>query len=398
MDILQLPEIDDWLGQFEFPDRYLAEYVIKKLRYVGFEELERWIQSELESLVSEIEKGSGRKEAIAIFPIAKPFIHAFNEDKEVKSPSDSGGRIAHSLKNLERRLPSHIELSPRVESMRARRVRHVIFVDDYIGTGDRIVKSWRKEVSRSVKAWHSRGWVKIWIVAFAAHESGLRHVVNSIRAVSRDRVRVNILIKESFINKNTSLRLMACKYGLDIAGNKLWKGYGGLLSPMVFQHGCPNNAPAILWKSCKRGNRPWNALFPNRSVSHELYPLFGSDLTCETTPEELWMAGHYNLALEFIDRYEDYKGRHQLLLFLGYLAKNKSVDKIRMVLVLSDAECRELIGELNKYGLVDDSLVVTEFGKEVLKRGAKQKAQNAQHDEGGVNYYPATFLGFQREI
>lgn len=84
MNYLEIPRVDDWLSQFGFPDRYLAEHIVRKMRYVGFEEVEEWLQQELLKLLSDI-NSNGKREAIAIFPVAKPFIHDSIKIKRLNS-------------------------------------------------------------------------------------------------------------------------------------------------------------------------------------------------------------------------------------------------------------------------------------------------------------------------
>lgn len=212
-----IPEVGKWLSQFQVPDKYLAEHMLHRLRYVPFMEQERWLQESIGNLVDDITRREGRV-AIAIFPVAKPFINDFNINKEHKAPNDSGGRIAHSLTNLMRNMPEYVELTPRMESMKKRRVRHIVFVDDFIGTGDRFVKSWATMVSPSIKSWRSRGWCKVWLLSFAAHQSGVNRVVHRIRPLVKERVLPHVSIDESFFWKNRALRAVVVKYGQDLGG------------------------------------------------------------------------------------------------------------------------------------------------------------------------------------
>lgn len=398
MSAIDLPIVQEWLGQFDIPDRYLAEHIVRKLRYVSFSEVETWLQESLMRLLADIEHATGKKEAIAVFPVAKPFIHRFNEKKEAKNPADSSGRLAHAIKNLERRLPDHIELFPRIESMRDRKVRHIIFVDDFVGTGDRFIKSWRETVSPSIKAWCSRGWCKIWVLVFAGHSSGVSCILQQVRATDKTRFRVNLSLGRSFIADNKFLGNVVWKYGGGTESRKTVFGYGGLLSPVVFQYGCPNNAPGLLWYGGKGARKHWEPLFKNRSVDSELYGLFDGSLAAESVPEELWMLRYHNVALEMIERVKDFRGSQQLLLTLALLERKKGLDEIRNLIVLSDSEFQASLLELEKYGLIDSEKNVTRFGNDVIRRGGKSKSIYKGKVSEDVNFYPATFLGFQREV
>ncbi|MDX1492071.1 MAG: hypothetical protein R3332_12370 [Pseudohongiellaceae bacterium] len=399
MAIEDIPEVSEWLSQFdqELPDKYLATYLLKKMRYVSFEELEEWVQTSVESLVKDIVCKEGRV-PIAIFPVAKPFINQFNEEKEAKPANDSAGRIAHSLKNLERRFPQYVELTPRDQSMYDRKVKHIIFVDDFVGTGNRFIKSWRSTVSRRIKSWCSHGWCKIWVLSFAGHKSGLNHIVNQIKPIDKSRLRINLVIDKSFILSDIELAKLSYRYGDRLAKSTARLGYGKLISPVVFQHGCPNNVPGIFWSPGNRGSKRWKPLFPERSVSTELYPLFNTDVTAETTADELWMVGHHELAVEIIDEVSKYKGRHQLMMILGYLDKGKTFEKVRNVLVLTESEFTQKLGELTQYGLIDADNRLTKFGQDILKRGKKSRRITRDKGQEYPSFYPASFLGFQREV
>jgi len=370
--------------------------MLRRLRYVSFEELETWLHGSVRGLLEDIERKDGRV-AVAIFPVAKPFIHGFNKDKELKLPNDSAGRIAHSLKNIERDLPKFVELSPRLESMRERKVKHIIFVDDFVGTGNRFYESWKTMVSPSIKSWCSRGWCKVWLLAFAAHKSGLSRVVHKVRPLSLDQVRVSLTIEKSFFLESEGMRTVLRKYGSPLGGEKQAMGYGGLASPVVFQYGCPNNVPLMFWLRPSRANRiSWRPLFPNRSVADDVYPLFGQDLAREALPEELWVAGHHRLAVNILDQTSRHAESHQLLLVLGLMAKGHSLAKIRNIMVLGSAEFDAVLNVLKTGGLVDQNEAVTRFGRDILARTAKSKRKDVVIQEER-NFFPSSFLGFQRE-
>lgn len=401
MALRDIPNIASWLKQFNIPDVYLAEFMLQKLRYVSLSEMDTWIQQEVLKLIEHIELKSRKKEAIALFPVYKPTIHKHNEHKELKPANDSSGRIAHALKNVERATPNHIELTPRVESMLNTRVRHIIYVDDYIGTGDRFIKSWRTMVSRRVKSWCSRGWCQIWVLSFAAHEKGIKNIVEAISPLKADHIRVNHIVDESFIAKNEDLRSLCYRYGSALDVKKANLGYGNLLSPFVFEHSCPNNAPGILWAkgSKKIGGRTikWKPLFPDRSIPADMHEVFGRDHSQESTAEDLWLANHFRLALTYMENPQIFGDEHQQLSILAYLNSGNDLNKIRRVMVMSDAKFSTMISKLNEYGLIRENKV-TRFGKDVLKRANKNNIHWRVKDDAYRNFYPATFQGFQRNV
>ncbi|MBZ7282115.1 hypothetical protein FMK75_28710, partial [Klebsiella oxytoca] len=94
MKLEELPFIREWISQFSTPDVYVVEQMLSNMRFVGFEEVELWLQNSVNNLLQEIITKDG-KVAIALFPVSKPFINEFNKDKDIKLPNDSAGRIAH---------------------------------------------------------------------------------------------------------------------------------------------------------------------------------------------------------------------------------------------------------------------------------------------------------------
>ncbi len=394
--IFEIPRVKQWLSQFDPPHRYLAEYLLAKLRYVSLEDVESWVQQEVTALLDELCNG-GEKPAIALFAVAKPFIHDFNKDKEVKTPADSSGRIAHMLRNLERGLPNHIELNPRIESMRRRKVKHIVFVDDFVGTGSRFIKSWRQTVPRAVKSWAALGWCKVWLLSYAGHESGLRRIDRELKAVDRARIRTNITIEKSFILDQDNLLEFCSTGGRPSALPRMPFGYGRLCSPIIFQYGCPNNAPSILWNrdNPKGAVRP---LFSNRSVPADLFRLFGVDHSAATTGEELWLSRQYHLALRYLDDPAGLNANRVELAMLAHLARGRDRRSLRAIMVLSDAEFEQKLRWLLDLGLVGLDLAVTQFGLDVLKRGGRKRRPDRVAPSDYQDYYPSSFLGFQRNV
>lgn len=397
MDIIELPMVGAWLGQFEGPDVYLAEYMLKKLRYVSLEEYEAWVQRSVTNLLSELEVRDHGKTSVAIFPVTKNTSNVFNQDKEMKSANDSSGRLGHALKNLERDMTKHIELSPRLESMKANRVKHIVYIDDFTGTGKRFIDFWSK-VNSSIKSWCSHGWCEIWFLSFAAHEEGVNRIIKKIGPINQNSVKYEHLVKKSFIKENKNLEELCEKYGGRLSDNGSIIGFGKQLSPIVFQYGCPNNAPGILWCKGDASRKKFKPLFPNRSVPASLFPLFHKTVDVSETAEDLWMARNYRLAVRFLDSHELYNGEFELLSILSYLNSGKAPEKIREIMVMPTDEIDKVFKDLKMYGLISDDLVVTRFGKDVLVRGAKVKSDSRRKRKEYSNFYPAKFLGFQREV
>nr|WP_156887691.1 hypothetical protein [Desulfotignum balticum] len=377
------------------PDNIIARYLLLKMHYVSLELFESWLQNEILTFVQNRSK-LYKNEFIALFPVKKPTTNIYNQAKEDKPVNDSSGRIAHALKNIERNLPNHVELTPRLKSMRDSRVKHIVFVDDFIGTGDRFIKFWDNFINPSILSWCSFGWCKLWVITYAAHKEGINRIVSKIKPISTSSFLQKIKIKHSFIRQKRDLRLFCSKYAHQIYGEKVGTGYGNLFSPIIFQHGCPNNVPSIFWKKGNAKGTPWNPLFPNRSIPKKLYSLFTKDYSHEISYESLWMANNYRLALKLVDTPLMYIEDHHFLLILSYLKQKKSIENIKSILILGEDEFAQKLQKLLKYGLIDPDNNVTTFGVDILNRGRKPKAKELTIGTEYINHFPKTFMGFQR--
>ena len=398
-DIKEIPLIKSWIEQFDLVDRYAAELLLQSLKYVSFSEFEKSIQEQVEEVVRKIQKND--KTCVAIFPVSKNLQNKFNEDKALKSVNDSSGRIGHALKNLERKLGKRVEVSPRILSMSQKKVRHIIYVDDFIGSGKRFINFWRKDVSNSIKSWVSGGYCKIWVVSYAAHSEGLNIIVKNIKALDSSRIVRKDEIKSSSLLDNELLKNLITKYGERTNKPSATLGYGQNCSPIIFQYGCPNNSPALLWangKSNKKSNGistgRWEALFSERSINTSLYPLFENDFLYQTYPELLWTAGQYKLALEFCEG--EYKDAKLYNLILALSAKKYSRNRINELLIPIKGKSKSAIEVLIQYGLIDENMNLSKFGKDVLESNRKKKKKFV--DKKYENFYPSSYLGFHRAI
>ncbi|EOW9141025.1 TPA: hypothetical protein NKP35_004722 [Vibrio parahaemolyticus] len=400
-DIKTIPRVKAWIEQFDLVDRYAAELLLQSLNYVSFSEFEKSIQNQIEEVVERVQQNG--KTCVAVFPVSKNLQNKFNENKEVKSVNDSSGRIGHALKNLERKLAKKIEVSPRVSSMSQRKVRHIIYVDDFIGSGKRFVDFWRKDVSKSVKSWVSGGYCKIWIVSHTVHSEGLSKIIKNIKSIDPERIIYKHHVRSSSLLNNDNLKKLMLKYSSRTNKPNAALGYGKNCSPVVFQYGCPNNAPAILWANGKPNNQKngialgrWDALFSERSIDTSLYPLFENNFSYDSYPELLWTAGQYKLALEFCESVDSDENTKLYILILALSSKKYSRSKIDEILIPVKDKSDQAIETLIQYGLLNDNMKLTIFGKDVLESNRKKNKKFV--DKEYENFYPSSYLGFRREI
>lgn len=286
----ETPEAQDWLSQFHVIDGQIARQLLRRLNLVSQSDFDQRIQTLVESIFAR-----APRENFALLTVSEPPPEAFEQDKERRIPGSSTDRIKHIIENLSRIHGDRIRANPTVESMRNDRVRNVILVEDFIGTGDRITGYWRDRAPKSVKSWISYGWTRLWVASYAAMDEG-RIAMRRAMPINDSHIATVVPARHEKLGLTEPMAWVARKYGERLAGRH-WRGYGGGGGLTVFQHGCPNNTPAILW--CARGK--FRPLFPDRGVPTDLQKSFGQ-FNAQAIAEDLWTFGQYRLALALLDR------------------------------------------------------------------------------------------------
>ena len=128
----------EWLSQFNKADGLIAAQLIKSLKLVSSSKAEMGIRNLIEVI---LKKTTG---SIALLPISK------NEPGKFGSEA----RIGHILESLQKQYPKRIFINPSVPEMRLQKIKHMILVDDIIGSGTRIRDYW-KTIGTSEKSWLS---------------------------------------------------------------------------------------------------------------------------------------------------------------------------------------------------------------------------------------------------
>lgn len=172
MALSSTPAGIEWLQQFDAREVHVARLMLDLLKLVSFAEFEAAIIR----MVGEIcEETTGR---VAIFSVSEP--------TDERRPG-SDGRIDHLLMRLEGLYPKRIRVNQSIASMRAEKTKHMILVDDIIGSGRRFGTFWRRWSAdkRSLNSWLSSKHCQLWVVAYAAYGRGVvssRRKARNLRA------------------------------------------------------------------------------------------------------------------------------------------------------------------------------------------------------------------------
>ena len=237
--------LDRVLTDRDGPDRPLAFYAEREIEVDRGEEDDRY---EVEPYFPGTD--TGRAEG----PGVPPFVP---DGSEVGSEAP----ISNFITTYERGHRGSVLSHPGPDELRAAKVREIVIVTDFIGSGKRVTEQleafWRVATIRS---WNSYKLVRFIVVAYSGIEAG-------IERVSKHRTKPQVLIvrgcptiDDSFTGEDRTAVLALCRKYPKRERHALGFRKSGAL--IAFAHGMPNNAPAIF----HRDKSGWSPLFPNRSA------------------------------------------------------------------------------------------------------------------------------------
>ena len=392
------PQAHDWLRQFDFVDQQVARQLLRRLDLVSQSDFDQRIQVLVESILK-----CAPRENFALFTVCEPPPKTFEEDQARRVPGSSADRIKHIIENLSRVHGDRVRANPTVESMRQERVRNVILVEDLIGTGNRITGFWHERAPKSVKSWISYRWTRLWVASYAVMDEG-RYAMRRVLPIDDARIATVVPQPHHKLGLTDPMVHVAKKYGQRLVGRH-WRGYGGGGALTVFQHGCPNNTPAILW--CTKGR--FRALFSDRGVPPDLQQSFGQ-FNAPAAAQNLWTFKQYRLALALLDRG---RGRGttpqqvQLAIALGLATAygRWDDDRLRTQMLIPIGNIHALRFDAYRLNLIDKSdHRPTAFGQALLDRMRQtpqmrprpKPVRGTRFPELVDLYYPATSGGTAR--
>jgi hypothetical protein len=384
----------EWLRQFNTRDVHAARLLLDSLKLVSLTEVESTVSGAIEAILA---RAPG---TFAIFTVQKKVI-----DPGAKPGSED--RLGHLLTNLERQYQGRIFVEPSIDEMRNKKTDHIMLIDDFVGSGQRVIDFWdawaAKPKPATVRSWLSYGVCRLWLVGYASHELGLERVQQRITYLSPDRVSFEITLRSAQTYWPPAIREFCERNGARTNSNYWPLGYADMMCPLVFQHGCPDNCPAILWSN----GLQFRALFPSRGIPAALSSCFTEATDSNRTPEMLWRSGQYTLALSLIEEIAEGKlSVHYvtLMALIGLLLRGVAASRLQEVMTVGKTQIDGFLQQAQEMGLIDSGNRVTGFGRDLVERSKRSFiAPTALLDEraGSVLYFPKQFkkrlCGVQRK-
>ena len=396
---------NEWISGFDPADRDAARKLVNGLTLVSLSVFARVVERLVREQAHAIDGPVALFAAREVGSNAPYFGQASGKRRRRAATTDavsrgadigSEGHVASTLRNTCRATPDSLLNHPSIAKMREERCRAIVVVDDIVGSGNRIRKfldsMWQ---SRTIRSWWSSGYIKFFVVAFAATSSGML-------TVQRARYRPCILTDRDCPtyrslpwakSERNRVSRLSQKYGQRTSKPGMAMGYGDTMASLVFEHGCPNNAPSILWANGSPAS-PWQPLFPNRSVLGEERSVFPPEIARRDPISILLEAGQSRLAKTATHRLQE-PGRAHILVILGLVAKGiRRNASLTFATGMSNAELEIQLSRCIDWGLVTATRRITPTGLAELNRARRDGVARAPVAElTEENYYPRTLRG-----
>lgn len=400
----------DWLSQFESIDQEIAILISNSLTLVSHIEFERNLLKTLEDIsnkmagtigffaVRELEKEEPDEWCVGkVIPFYSQ-VTTSDDGQSVNalSPSfDQGSesRIVHIIRQLCKSNPQKYLNHPTIESLKNNKSDAIIFVDDFIGSGGRVLdfldSFWREP---TIVSWLSGKQINFHVVAYSGTEGGIslveKHKSKPNIHIFRDAPSFDSLAWDKELKNR--VRNLCQKYGR-IANKKrknMWFGYKEGMAAIIFEHGCPNNTPAILWEPNFKGSG-WKGLFPNRTISSSVASVFPSEIVRGDPVQILVNAGQKKLANSGALVRRGTAGQI-ILIILALIAKGqRKRSTLSFATGLNAEECERIIKACIKWNFITVQKRLTAKGLAEINAARKVKAERLiVLDKGSDYYYP----------
>lgn len=282
MNLSDTDEARAWLAQFEPSDQPFARLLLEGLVLVSRQDFERDLQT---LILLEAKRALA---PVVLVPIRETKHlesyyepdtgeHRRNAKARLLSPDSLPGSeaiVAQIMTTLTRINSNLFVKAPAdLSSIRKARCRSIFFVDDLIGSGNRVNEFFDVfNKHPTIKSWYSFRWIRFYVITYSVTEFGKQQV---LEREDRPPEKISYIRKCPTFDEmpwtpqqrkaieDICIRYNPGKNSSFALGFKESKGM------MIFEHSVPNNAPAILWKS----GYDWKPLFP-KAVLPSLAHLF----------------------------------------------------------------------------------------------------------------------------
>lgn len=185
-----------WLENFDDEDRSTAAYLLSKFTYYNNDLTERLLKASYQSIGDELPKKESNSGGKLIDALESAIFVPVSGEKP--NPTDSGYLFCRKARQILRIPEERIKnLNESIEH--AAKGNTVIFLDDFIGSGDQFLKSWgRIHNSHSLKSLIEKNYFEAIYITLISTDYGLNEIKRNAPKVSI--CCPHILCKEATVN------------------------------------------------------------------------------------------------------------------------------------------------------------------------------------------------------
>lgn len=269
----------EWLENFDAPDKKTASLLIDRLMLVGSSDFVSALVKETEKIAQDSTK---KNETIALYaeremPEVNHEVTAFFPGTETGRATGAGiqpvtvdlnkqdvgseGIIAALITKFCKGHPSLAFSHPGPDTLRKEKVRKIIIITDFIGSGQRIYGMLDAfEKVATVQSWLSYHLISFHVLCYSGTQYGISTL---LRHPLKPEISCHVAcpeMEEAFSGRELgAIKELCSKYPKK---SKWPLGFNSTGALIAFAHGIPNNAPSILHSS----DRGWKPLFRGRST------------------------------------------------------------------------------------------------------------------------------------
>ena len=372
-----------WIAQFDESDKNTARLILDSLIYVSNEELDTGLNQLIQKFIAD-----HQNEYIAIFAV-KDVIKDSNYWEDAREKLDlllndgigSEANISYLCRSISK-TNKYILNHPDVNEMRKKKCRHIICVNDIIGSGEQTDEfcNWLYN-NPTIKSWISLKYIDFNICSYAGTITGIKYLEK------------NKFIKEILVNQyvdygrsfwtekeRDEIENVCRKYCPFTSRKKLPLGYKNIFSFIYINYKYPNTSPAILWAA---PTKKWTP------VSH-IRPEFEINLD-NLEPTYLGIKkfiDYFNFSKSLIFGRLNWESKKMIIILNLLSWKHYSNKSISEMLNIPITNVNKYTDRLLSMELIDKNYKVTTGGKKLLRLAKKRKLIKDELDLKDDFYYP----------
>lgn len=371
-------KIIKWLENFNDEEVSYMLKILSLYEYITYNEFLARLDDHFNDLLSRIPTG----DEILVLPYGKM--------------GKSGMFVTYPLAktNSYSKRKNKIEISNDIKNLKKKKIKHIVFLDDFIGTGKTFTDTFfqNSALQEFIRDNDIKNLYILSCVIMKAGEKYIKYKIPSIKIFAdiRDKFfAINTPLKIYDYHTRIRIKQIISKYGksfnLEFNEKKVKYGYGESQSFVSFFHSTPNNCLSVIWNE----NNRWIPLYPRYSNTKIVEAR-------ELKKQVFFFIDICNkLKIEINDALRDFRGfkfnkngkvkntkqDHSIVLLLFLKSDGYEDFIIAHILGLSKQELKLVYSEAKECDVIDSEHTITAKGQKFIEKLKKiSKAENMRKE------------------